>query len=488
MLSLLNFGRKAPPIAALEWSEGELRLSLPAKGGRMTATFPLTAPPEEQGFEVRRRLQELAQRGHFRAPLCVVIPSYACTYKLLKVAAMNGEVAEGAWRAEVLSRLGLPPEEVELAAAEQPDGLFVIACRKGFLHAYLTPLLQAGLTVRWILPSILGLWAFASDKFSESWALIELRGNREGFIAATIAIGKGEGLRLVLSLPLNGQEGAEKVLAEEIQRSLALYHRLFGEPVQRLLIVGDGQRWLLPLTSLFQAVDAIGDELPLSTDGTTVAERMLSAVAEGVHRLLLRKGHPLSLPTFPPPQPELALQWRRLEERLIGATAAFVFVGLAAAIWLTLRAHHWQTLVTQKQGEVAKLQQTLTQMTKGAYALKLQGMEQLWRQVHDARNDPLEVLYALSKTFPASAWVTEWVFLRDGQVVVRGSALSHGAVADVARALTQATVGDGQPLFTEVQTNFANARTEGEKTLVDFQVTGWLRERSPNPRRQVRRP
>lgn len=165
MLSLLNFGRKAPPIAALEWSEGELRLSLPAKGGRMTATFPLTAPPEEQGFEVRRRLQELAQRGHFRAPLCVVIPSYACTYKLLKVAAMNGEVAEGAWRAEVLSRLGLPPEEVELAAAEQPDGLFVIACRKGFLHAYLTPLLQAGLTVRWILPSILGLWAFASDKF-----------------------------------------------------------------------------------------------------------------------------------------------------------------------------------------------------------------------------------------------------------------------------------------------------------------------------------
>jgi Tfp pilus assembly protein PilN len=484
---MLNFLKKTPPIAAMEWSEGELRLSLPAKGGRMTATFPLTAPPEEQGFEVRRRLQELAQRGHLRAPLCVVIPSYACTYKLLKVSAVNGET-EGAWKAEALSQLGLPPEEVELAAAEQPDGLFVVACRKGFLHASLTPLLQAGLTVRWVLPSILGLWAFASEKMAESWALIELRGNREGLTAATIAIGKGEGLRLALPFSLNGLKDAERVLTEEIQRAFALYHRLFGEPVQRLLVVGDGQRWQLSLTSLFQAVDATGDELPLPTEGTTVAERMLSAVAEGVQRLLLRKGHSLALPSFPPPQPEAALQWRRLEERLIGATAALTLVGLATAIWLTSKVHHWQTLVTQKQAEVVRLQQTLTQTTKGDYAVKVQGMEQLWRQVHDARNDPLEVLYALSKTFPASAWVTEWVFLRDGQVVVRGSALSHGAVADVARALAQATVGDGQPLFTEVQTNFANARTEGEKTLVDFQVTGWLRERTPNLRRQVRRP
>jgi hypothetical protein len=230
----------------------------------------------------------------------------------------------------------------------------------------------------------------------------------------------------------------------------------------------------------------MGDELPLPADGITVAERMLTSIAEAMCRHLARKS--FSLPTFAPLQPEPTLRWRRLEEQLIGAAAALIVVGLVAAILFTSRARHLQTLVSQKQAEVTQLQQTLTQMTKGDYTSKLQGMEQLWRQVNDARNDPLEALYAISKTFPASAWVTEWVFLRDGQVVLRGSALSHGAVADVARALTQATVGNGQPLFTEVQTNFANARTEGEKTVVDFQITGWLRERSVSARRQVWRP
>jgi hypothetical protein len=483
---MVGFWRQAKTIATLEWGDGELRLSLPTKGGRMTATFPLTAPPEEQGFEVSRRLRELAQRGVFHAPLCVVLPSSACTYKLLKVSMGNGEAAEGAWKAEALNQLGLSAEEVELAGVEQPDGLFVVACRKGFLHAYLTPILQAGLTVRWVLPSIVGLWAFAAEKVSESWALIELRGNRDGLTTATIAMGRGESLRLVLPIPLNGQEGAEKVLAGEAQRAFALYHRLFGEPIQRLFVVGDGQRWGLSLTPLFQLTGLMGDELPLPADGITVAERMLTSIAEAMCRHLARKS--FSLPTFAPLQPEPTLRWRRLEEQLIGAAAALIVVGLVAAILFTSRARHLQTLVSQKQAEVTQLQQTLTQMTKGDYTSKLQGMEQLWRQVNDARNDPLEALYAISKTFPASAWVTEWVFLRDGQVVLRGNALSHGAVADVARALTQATVGNGQPLFTEVQTNFANARTEGEKTVVDFQITGWLRERSVSARRQVWRP
>ncbi|MCX7643207.1 MAG: hypothetical protein N2116_05315, partial [Armatimonadetes bacterium] len=62
-----HFFGKPKQVIAAEWGDGEIRMSLPTRGGRMTATFPLTAPTEEQGFEVTRRLQELMKRGTLSA-------------------------------------------------------------------------------------------------------------------------------------------------------------------------------------------------------------------------------------------------------------------------------------------------------------------------------------------------------------------------------------------------------------------------------------
>ncbi len=106
----------------------------------------------------------------------------------------------------------------------------------------------------------------------------------------------------------------------------------------------------------------------------------------------------------------------------------------------------------------------------------------------DPRNDPLELLYWISKALPTSVWVTELAFLRDGQVVIRGSALSHSAVTDATRALSDLRIEKDKPLFAEVLTNYANARTVADRTLVEFQITAWLRERTTLRQRQVLRP
>jgi Tfp pilus assembly protein PilN len=368
---------------------------------------------------------------------------------------------------------------VELAFYEQPDGVLVAACRKSFLHTYLAPFVQTGLAVRWVVPSVIGLWASVTAPPSESWGLIELRGNPERWLAATLALGKGRHLRLVHSVPFNG-DGAER-LTDELQRAFALYHRSFSEPITRLFAVGDGALLGDVSAHLARTLQLSVEDLPLAAEGNNTAERVLSTIAATVPAL------PASA-SFPPPQPEPALAWRRLEERLIGAVAVLAVVGLVAALMLSSRARALQTQVAEKQTENAQLEQALNRLDAGAYATKVQAMEQLWRQVTDPRNDPLEVLYAVSKALPASAWVTEMAFLRDGQVVLRGSALSHGAVADAARALSSTFVADNRPLFVEVQTNFANARTEGGKTFVDFQITGWLRERNLRGQRQVQRP
>ncbi|MFN3422973.1 MAG: hypothetical protein ACK40X_14765, partial [Armatimonadota bacterium] len=187
---------KPRQVIVVEWGDGEVRMSLPARGGRMTATFPLTAPTEEQGFEVTRRLQELVKRGTFSAPFCIVLPSHACTFKLMKLPAGNGEVREQIWKNEAANQLGLPLAEIELAFSEQPEGVWVAAVRKSFLHTYLSPFVQLDLPIRWVVPSIVGLWFSIQKPPNGSWGILELRGNREKITGATIAIGAAERLRL----------------------------------------------------------------------------------------------------------------------------------------------------------------------------------------------------------------------------------------------------------------------------------------------------
>lgn len=471
--------RKTRKIAVVEWGDGELRLVIPSRGMATAITFPLTAPTEEQAFEVSQRLQDLMRRGMLSAPLCVVLPSTACTFKLLRVSVASGENREQAWRNEAANQLGLPlTTDIELAFAEQPDGVFSAACRRGFLHTYLAPFTQLNLPIRWIVPSIVGLWAAVSEVPAQSWALLEIKGSRQRTISAALAIGKGDSLRLVHTVLLNG--GSVEWLAEEVQRALALSHRTFGEPVTRLLIAGE-RRWSVDEEQIFaQRVLLPMEDFALPAEGRTTEERMLSAIADAIIR------NP-SLLGFTPPQPETALVWHRIEERLIGAMVVLVILGFIAAFRLSTRVQMFHTSVQGERNIVAQQQRTLDRMSPVSYGARMQGFEKLWQRVGDKRNDPLEVLYLVSKALPTSVWVTEFAFLRDGQVVLRGSGLSHSAVTDAARALSEIRLARDIPLFTEVLTNYANTRTEGDRTFVDFQFTGWLRERTGQRQRQVQR-
>ncbi len=463
-------------LIAVEWGDGELRLSLPARGGRMTATFPLTAPPEEQGFEVSRRLEELAKRGSLAAPICVVLPSYACTFKLLRLPPTNGEAREQLWRTEAANQLGLPLAEIELAFAEQPEGVLVAAVRKSFLHTYLAPFTQLDLPVRWVVPAIMAEWISVSSPPTTSWGLLELRGNRERLSGATIALGTGNCLRLVHPVLLNGNNG--EWLVGELLRTLALYHRTFGEAVRHLFVIGNRQ-WLEEVENARSFPPM--EELPLLGEGNTPAERLLSTVS------LVVSQHP-DLMSFPPPQREPALVWRRVEERLMGASAVLAFLGIIAGFIASTQLSALREQVRTEQTLLAQQRRELNHLTAKGIGVKVQSLEQLWRTVANPRNDPLELLYWVSRALPTSVWITEWVFLRDGQVVLRGSALSHAAVTDAARALSEVEIDKGKPLFVEVLTNYATTRTTADRTFVDFQITAWLRERLTPRQRQVLRP
>ncbi|MFN4178916.1 MAG: hypothetical protein ACK4I8_01265 [Armatimonadota bacterium] len=467
---------KPRQVIVVEWGDGEVRMSLPARGGRMTATFPLTAPTEEQGFEVTRRLQELMKRGTFSAPFCIVLPSHACTFKLMKLPAGNGEVREQIWKNEAANQLGLPLAEIELAFSEQPEGVWVAAVRKSFLHTYLSPFVQLDLPIRWVVPSIVGLWFSIQKPPTGSWGILELRGSREKITGATIAIGAAERLRLIHTISLNGNNGAW--LAGEIQRTLALYHRTYGETVTQIFVVGNKN--LLDEMEGIKALPPM-DELLLDTEGNTSAERILSAIAHAV------VSNPNIL-SFPPPEREPALVWRRLEERLVGALAVLAVIGFIVGFAFSARISSLKEQVKSAQSNLNQQRRELNQLTAGDFGKKVQSLEQIWSTVAAPRNDPLELLYWISKALPTSVWVTELAFIRDGQVVLRGSALSHSAVTDAARALSDLELDKGKPLFTEVLTNYANARTIADRTLVEFQITAWLRERTTQRQRQVLRP
>lgn len=469
------FGRPRQVIA-VEWGEGEIRLSLPARGGRMTATFPLTAPAEEQGFEVTRRLQELMKRGTLSAPLCIVLPSHACTFKLMKLPAGNGEVREQVWKNEAATQLGLPLTEIELAFSEQPEGVLVAAVRKSFLHTYLSPFIQLDLPIRWIVPSIVGLWLSVQKPPTGNWGILELRGNRERITGATIALGNAEKLRLIHTISLNGGNG--DWLVGELQRTLALYHRTYGETVTQIFVVGS--RSLLSEVEGFKSLPPM-DELPLEAEGNTVAEKVLSAIAHAV------VSNPNIL-SFPPPEREPALVWRRLEERLVGALAVLAIIGFIVGLIFSSRTGALKEQLKSTQSALAQQKRELNRLTAGDFGKKVQSLEQVWSIVANPRNDPLELLYWISKALPTSVWVTELAFIRDGQVVLRGSALSHSAVTDAARALSDLELDRGKPLFAEVLTNYANARTVADRTIVEFQITAWLRERTTQRQRQVLRP
>ncbi|MCS7186835.1 MAG: PilN domain-containing protein [Armatimonadetes bacterium] len=469
------FGKPRQAIA-IEWGDGEIRMSLPARGGRMTGTFPLTAPTEEQGFEVTRRLQELMKRGNLSAPFCIVIPSHACTFKLMKLPSGNGEVREQIWKNEAATQLGLPLTEIELAFSEQPEGVLVAAVRKSFLHTYLSPFVQLDLPVRWVVPSIVGLWISIQKPPTGGWGILELRGTREKVTGATIALGSAERLRLIHTISLNGGNG--EWLVGEIQRTLALYHRTFGETIARIFVVGnksliselEGVRGLPPM-----------EELPLEAEGNTVSERVLSAIAYAV----ISNPNILS---FPPPEREPTLVWRRLEERLVGALAVLAVIGFIASFAFSSRTSSLGEQVKSAQNLLAQHKRDLERLTAGDFGKKVQSLEQIWKMAVDPRNDPLELLYWVSKALPTSVWVTELAFIRDGQVVLRGSALSHSAVTDAARSLSELELDKGKPLFIEVLTNYANAKTVADRTLVEFQITAWLRERTTQRQRQVLRP
>ncbi len=467
---------KPRQVIVVEWGDGEVRMSLPARGGRMTATFPLTAPTEEQGFEVTRRLQDLMKRGTFSSPFCIVLPSHACTFKLMKLPVGNGEVREQIWKNEAANQLGLPLAEIELAFSEQPEGVWVAAVRKSFLHTYLSPFVQLDLPIRWVVPSIVGLWFSIQKPPTGSWGILELRGNREKITGATIAIGTAERLRLIHTISLNGSNG--EWLAGEIQRTLALYHRTYGETVTQIFVVGN--RNLLDGVEGIKALPPM-DELLLDVEGNTVAERFLSAIAHAV------VSNPDIL-SFPPPKLEPAVVWRRLEERLVGALAVLAVIGFIVGFAFSARTSALKEQVKSVQSTLTQQRRELNQLTVGDFSKKVQSLGQIWSTIAAPRNDPLELLYWISKGLPTSVWVTELAFMRDGQVVLRGSALSHSAVTDAARALSDLELDKGKPLFTEVLTNYANARTVADRTFVEFQITAWLRERTTQRQRQVLRP
>ncbi len=469
--------RKPKHVIAVEWGDGEIRLSLPARGGRMTATFPLTVPSEEQGFGVGQRLQELASKGVLSEPLCVVVPSQVCTFKLLKLPTENVEVREQVWRTEASNQLGLPLTEIELAFFEQPEGVLVAATRKSFLHTYLAPFLQLDLPIYWVVPSIIGLWISVRKPFSGNWGILELRGNRQQLTGASIALGFGERLRIVHTITLNGNNG--EWLVGELQRTIALYHRTYGEAIEQIFVIGNrrfleeflGSKTLPPM-----------EELSIDAEGNTPFERALSAIANAISSVP-------SILSFPPPEREPALVWRRVEERLVGALAVLAFAGLIVGFAISSQAKMVKEKIAAEQEILNKQRRELNRLTVGNFSQKVQSLEGIWQTVADRRNDPLELLYWISKALPTSLWVTEMAFLRDGQVVLRGNAISHSAVTDAARNLSELEVENNKRLFAEVMTNYANARTVDGKTLVEFQITAWLRERTSTFRqRQVLRP
>lgn len=464
-------------IVAIEWGDGELRLSLPARGGRITASFPITAPPEEQGFEVGRRIQELTKRGSISAPLCVVLPSHACTFKLLKLPTEGNEIQEQVLKSEAANQLGLPLAEIDLAFSKQPEGILVAAVRKSFLHTYLSPFVKLDLPIRWIVPSVIGLWAAVQKSQNDNWGILELRANRERITGATIALGFAEQLRLIHTISLNGNNG--EWLLGELYRTLALYHRTFGEPIRQIFVLGN--KSLIPEDTETAKLLPTMDELPLNAEGNTVYERALSAIAT----VVASKREILS---FSPPEREPALVWQKVEERLVGALAVLAVIGLIAGFFLSSRVRALKEQVKSEQIALAQLRKELNQATANNLGTKVKSLEQIWSMASDERNDPLELLYWISKSLPTSVWVTEMAFLRDTQVILRGNALSHSAVTDAIRSLSDLELEKGKPMFVEVLTNYANARTIADRTLVEFQITAWLRERTTTRQRQVLRP
>ncbi|MCS7223363.1 MAG: PilN domain-containing protein [Armatimonadetes bacterium] len=451
-----------------EWGDGMLR-TVTYRGGRvLSSSLPLTGPIEEQGYEVTQRLINLRNRRQVAGSLIVILPSHQVGFRWMERVLGRGTTT--LTDAEAAQMMGLSANDVVVASQTYPEGILVAACRKAFLLSYLSPFLKAGLSVRKVVPSLMGLWACISDASGEPSTLMEIRSPTNGLIRVSIAVGsKGVPYRMH-SFAFQKEESG--TLVTELRRVLAEFQRMSGESVASLFLAGDQGVDEEVLRQIEQRLDLRVERLADRGWGLTIWENLLALIGEQV----VRNGNILS---FPLPEPEPSVVIRQTWERVTLWSALATFLGLILALIFNWQNRSVAAAVDQLNRDIAAKRQLLARLQKEIPTARLESLQRLAYEKGDPRHHPLDILYYLSKSLPKSVWITELSYLRGSQVVIRGTAVSHPGVTDAAHSLADLRLPGGSRLFAEVQTNYARTVTSGEKTQVEFQITAWLKERTP---------
>ncbi len=459
----------------IEWNTGSLRVVTHYRGRVTSHSLPLTLPPEEQAYEVSQHLTALRARRHILGSILVVVPSHQITYRWIPPRS-HTETERVPTRLDVAHLLGLPTNEIVAEQKTLPDGTYLTACRKGYLLSYLSAIVKAQLSVKGIVGSAVALWSGLCGGSSEGQALLELRSPVNGLVRATVAAGRGPLPQLIHSFAFDrGEEGR---LAPELFRLLAEFQRSTGILPASLTVAGDQVLSDSHLNLLERQLSLKVEWAPEGGWGLSPEDALLAIIGQAVARTP-------DILSFPVPEPEPSWVAQQTWERVSILSSVAAIIAIALGLFFSWQNRLMDAAVQQMAWDISAKSSLLTRLEKETPKVQIESLQRLADEKNDPRHSPLDLLYWVSKSLPKSVWVQQFSYLRGSQAMFRGTSVSHPGVTDAAHALADLRLPDGTRFFTEVQTNFANTVAVSERTQVEFQITGWLRERTRPAGRQV---
>lgn len=479
--------------------------------------LPLPSSPEEGAQRIQAALEPLFATAHGPVQVSLAVPMVASTVKFLSLPNLSPVELRRVVEMEAQTQIPLPAEEVELDFHPlhlQADGtlrVLLAACRKDILRATMEPLEEMGAVVVQVQPSGIALynaWAAGPGRQvnDEPLFLLEvgdqssemLLVNRGGNLALARSLALGEehllqalerdwdlgreavearlrstglrtnkGVEEMLSLCPHAQRWFEE-LGEEIVRSYQAFRVEQGEVVRRGELFGD-------LAQVEGFLEVLEERTSLSWGlgnpwvGYRKARPLegqphLFGVATGL--ALGPEGSRCSINLLPRDRLEAVFQRRAKQQAALALTASLL-LSLAAFGWVRWSNQRYleELKALQEQREQWKTYQLTGPMA--ALEQEVKRMKEVYAEAWDGA-DWLPLLRDLSARLPNQLWLDQISLHRRRQVILKGTALNHTALADALEMLR------GMGRFTQIRLDNAHEGKVGEQTVVEFQITAQL--------------
>lgn len=510
------FGKRV--VVAVDIVKSEIRFAIVAAGRGTSKLINLSRLPltrdgqQERELDIEQRLRDFIAANDLKgATFVICVPTSACTIKRLRLPPTTGGVLEKAVLLEAESQIAVPMDEVEFdfsitEVGDEYADVLIGACRKSFVRSCLIPVERAGCKSNFALPAAFGLWSAIQKDADSPIAGIDVRER-----TTDIVIGSGDHPRIARSITIGiddlfeakanelnisieeaqsrqADEGVEVTgaqsaswldrLSDELKRTLQIYERENENGrVGRLFIAGSGSLTKNLSEELSTRLNVDVERLnPMrvieSDKGYEPNELSLMAAAVGT-AVDVADGTPII--DFTPQNDDVSELARKVWTYAPIALAALIALELVAFGFFHVQGTSLKGRLGDWEDTLSRSRQSLRDVA-GVRDMpkRVEEMEDLVARVHDSRADWLEFLKVLSQRLPASVWLNEISCAKNRAVVLRGSALSHSAVADATRSMRRLAVpknGSAVRLFADVRADYANTVERSDKAVVDFQLT-----------------